>query len=110
MQLIMDRFRVNKLSLNITKTVAMRFWPEGKKDILLISIADLDIPTIHVTKFLGVYLDEDLNWKYHTNQVYHKVQSNKQLLNLAKNFMDVGTLIKIYYTNIYSHLNYGLMV
>ena len=36
------------------------------------------------------------------------MQNNKQLLSLSKNFLDIDTLIKIYYTH--SHLSYGLIV
>ena len=62
------------------------------------------------TKFLGVYLDENLDWKYHTSQVYNKIHNNKQLLNLARNTLDKSPLIKLYYAHIYSHMSYGLVV
>ena len=102
MLLLMDWFMANKLTLNLNKTVAINFWS--------INIMDVKIPIVQFTKFLGVYLDENLDWKYHSNQVYNKIQSNKQLLNISKNFMDVETLIKIYYAHIHSHLSYGLIV
>ena len=71
---------------------------------------DVKIPFVQFTRFLGVYLNKNLDWKYHSNQVYNKIQSNKQLLNISKNLMDMKTLIKIYYAHIHSHLNYGLVV
>ena len=111
MTLMMDWFRANKLSLNILKTVVMKFWLTNKNNSLYVDIADVKIPIVQVTKFLlGVYLDEELNWKYHANQVYNKIQSNKQLLTLSKNVLGIHTLIKVYYAHIYSHLNYGLVV
>ena len=42
--------------------------------------------------------------------MYNKIQANKQLLNISKNFLDVQTMIKIYYAHINSHLRYGLVV
>ena len=71
---------------------------------------DVEIPVVQVSKFLGVYLDDKLKWEYHANQVYNKIQANKQLLNISKNFLDVQVMIKIYYAHIYSHLRYGLVV
>ena len=76
----------------------------------MIKIMDVEIPVVQVTKFLGVYLDDKLKWEYHTNQVYNKIQANKQFLNISKNFLDVQMMIKIYYAHIYSHLRYGLVV
>ena len=110
MLLLMDWFIVNKLMLNLNKTVVMNFWPGNKKGINSINIMDVNIPFVQITRFLGVYLDENMDWKYHSNQVYNKIQSNKQLLNISKNLMDLKTLIKIYYAHIHSHLNYGLIV
>ena len=110
MNLLMDWFRVNKLSLNISKMVVMKFWPTKHDSSQFLDTADVWIPMVHVTKFLGVYLDEELNWKYHANQVYNKLQNNEQLLNLVKNVLNVNTLIKIYYAHIYCHLSYGLIV
>ena len=109
MLLLMDWFMVNKLTLNLNKTVAMNFWPGNKKGTNSINIMDVNIPFVQITRFLGVYLDENMDWKYHSNQVYNKIQSNKQLLNISKNLMDLKTLIKIYYAHIHSHLNYGLI-
>ena len=110
MLLLMDWFMANKLTLNLNKTVAMNFWPGNKKGANSINIMDVNIPFVQSTRFLGVYLDENLDWKYHSNQVYKKIQSNKQLLNISKNLMDLKTLIKIYYAHIHSHLNYRLIV
>ena len=110
LKLLMDWFRGNKLSLNITKTVTINFWPTNNDNSQDLIVENIRIPRVHITKFLGVYLDEDLNWKFHANQVHIKLQNNKQLLNLAKNVLDVNILIKIYYAHVYSHLSYGLMV
>ena len=110
MLLLMDWFTLNKLMLNLNKTVVINFWPGNKRGVNSINIMDVKIPFMQFTRFLGVYLDENLDWKYHSNQVYNKIQSNKQLLNISKNLVDMKTLIKIYYAHIHSHLNYGLIV
>ena len=110
LNLMMDWFRANKLSLNIAKTVAIHFSSTDNNTSLHLAINDVQIPRVDITKFLEVYLNKELNWKYYANQVYNKLQSNKQLLSMSKNILDVTTLVKIYYAHIYSHLSYGLVV
>ena len=88
----------------------MEFWPRKETHNTSIEINDEKIPLVQVMKFLGVYLDNKLKWEYHTNQVYNKVQTNKQMLQHSRNFLDTKTLIKMYYAHIYSHMRYGLVV
>ena len=110
MSLLMDWFVANKLTLNLAKTLAMEFWPVKDNNASMIKFMDVEIPLVHVTKFLGVYLDDKLKWEYHANQVYNKIQANKQLLNISKKFLNIPTMVKIYYAHIHSHLRYGLVV
>ena len=110
MTLLMDWFVANKLTLNWAKTLAMEFWPVKDNNASTIKFMDVEIPIVQVTKFLGVYLDDKLKWEYHANQVYNKIQANKQLLNISKNFLDIQTMVKIYYAHIHSHLRYRLVV
>ena len=42
----------------------MNFWQDGKD--IKSDLKNTPIPTVTTTKFLGVYLDNQLNWKYHT--------------------------------------------
>ena len=60
------------------------------------------------TKFLGIYLDKDLNWEHHMSQLYNKINSSRHLLGFPKIILDERNLIKIYYAHIYSHLQYGI--
>ena len=110
MSLLMDWFVANKLTLNLAKTLAMEFWPVKENNASMIKFMDVEIPLVQVTKFLGVYLDDKLKWDYHANQVYNKIQANKQLLNIFKNFLNIPMMVKIYYAHIHSHLRYGLVV
>ena len=59
MGLLMDWFQANKLSLNLSKTVVMQFWPHRKKKINVV-IGDYVIPSVESTRFLGVILDNKL--------------------------------------------------
>ena len=64
---------VNKLTLNLSKTNYMIF-RNGHPDIEInLFINNQQITRIHVTKCLGVYIDESLNWKYQINKVRLKL-------------------------------------
>ena len=89
----------------MTKMVAIYFWPSRTNHAEDMVFDGVKIPLVRYTKFLGVYLDEYLDWKYHTSQVYNKVQNNKQLLSLAGNSLDTMSLIKLYYAHVYVRLH-----
>ena len=108
MALLSDWYRANKLSLNVHKTVLLKFWPEGKS--FDINIEGVPLINDHHVKFLGVWLDDCLTWKEHSNAVLNRVKANQKLLTNAKNMLDEKSLMTIYNAHIYSHLNYCLVV
>ena len=107
LKLLDEWFKANQLLLNLSKTVLMTFWQNGK-DIKL-DLENTPIPTVTTTTFLGVYLDNQLNWKYHTTTLRNKIHSNKYLLGTSQNLLSKQSLRSIYYAHIYSHLNYSLV-
>ena len=61
-------FKSNKLSLNVDKTKWLLFHPLSKRQLLPQTLPNLLIENIHikrehVTKFLGVFIDDNLSWK-----------------------------------------------
>ena len=78
-------FKVNKLSINLRKTKFMIFTNRKYLRKPKIEINSCDIEQVSNLKFLGVVLDDKLNWKCHMAHV-----SNK----LAKS---IGILYKIRY-------------
>ena len=67
MSLLDDWFRANQLSLNLSKTVSMLFWPNGKE--LNIDMDGYIIPQVTHTQFLGILLDEELLWLAYINRI-----------------------------------------
>ena len=61
--------KVNKLSLNVNKSKYMLF-NAGNKIIypFEIKIDDISIERVYVFNFLGLIMDEHLNWKSHVEQ------------------------------------------
>ena len=75
--------RCNKLSVNIKKTYYVTFSPSQRKLNHSFSLSFGGQPLIQskVTKFLGVYLDEHLTWKYHINFVCKQIAKSIGILS-----------------------------
>ena len=109
MILLVDWFKANKLSLNLNKTVGMKFWHSENEQFDL-NIDGLSIPLVKSTKFLGVTIDNCLTWKKHATNVWNKINITKNLLTVSKNFLPINILSNVYYAHINSHIIYGIKV
>ena len=109
--LLADWFKANKLTLNLSKTVFMYF-PHNKKcpEVNSIHCNGMKIPKISTTKFLGVWIDDSLNWKHHTNKLIIKLPKNIWLLKQSSNFLDKPTLKILYYAQIFNNISYCIGV
>ena len=106
MEMLLDWFRANQLSINLEKTVMMQFW--SKYDKIKIRVMDNPIPYIRSTKFLGVFIDDTLSWKNHIEYLHNKLTMNKHMLSISKHKLDKDSLRKVYFSHIHSHLVYGI--
>ncbi len=109
-------FRANKLSLNVSKTKFMVFRLSSMQPVnnnFRIFINGEEVERISNEsetksfKFVGVHLDEFLNWNEHTKMVKNKVSSSLYALNQIKNVLPSKTLKTIYSSMILPHLNYS---
>jgi len=66
-------FKSNKLTLNLDKTSyrPMVFSPRRIFSIKLL-LNDVEIEKGHACKYLGIYLDDQLNWKHHIDHICKK--------------------------------------
>ena len=60
------------------------------------------------TKFLGLWIDQELNWKEHTSKLLLKLKSKANLLMAGKNFLSTHALRILYFAQIHSNLAYGI--
>ena len=104
-----DWFKANKLTLNVDKSVHMVF---GKKNNTKteIKLGDIELPRVTAVKFLGIWMDEHLNWNEHLSKLKLRVKRNLNLLQIGTNMLDPQTKKILYYAQIYSHLSYGLII
>ena len=79
--------------------------PYGCKDFK-ICIDGVKIGQVDHTKFLGVYIDEKLNWHKHIAHVCRKLASSIGIINRAKSILPLQLLRNLYFSMIYPYLTY----
>ena len=108
-----DWFRANKLSLNVKKTNYILF---GRKRCpydpsnLNLYIDGLIIERVTHSKFLGVIIDEKLNWTHHTSYISIKIARGLGIINKLKYVMPRNILLTLYNTLIYPYLTYCCII
>ena len=99
--------RCNKLSVNIKKTNYVTFSPSQRKlNHSFFSFGGQPLIQSNVTKFLGVYLDEHLTWKYHINFVCKQIAKSIGILSRTRFYLSCKTKLTLYYTLIYPYITY----
>jgi len=110
---VVDWFRINKLSLNIGKTNFILFRshrkPSPQLNINLLIDGNV-IPQVTQTKFLGVVIDQHLNWSEHIKIVSMKIAKNIGVLNRLAFYVPKKVLLNLYYSLIYPYLSYCSIV
>ena len=99
--------QANKLTLNTTKTHYMVF-DRGKKQsvINLLTLNNKSIGYVKFTKFLGVIIDEQLNWLNHILYVKNKISKGFSIIHRARKFFTKKTLSNLYNAFILPYLLY----
>ena len=61
---------------------------------------------VHQAKYLGVIIDDRLNWKPHVAMVRSKMAKGCWAISRLRKFVSSNVLIKVYYGLVYSHIIY----
>ena len=61
-------------------------------------------------KYLGMLIDDGLNWERHIKQLSLQLSKSSALISRLRNFVDTETLKLLYYSLIYSLVQYGIML
>ena len=104
---------LNRLHINMSKCCFIDFKPEKSEEANvghMIKINGTKIKQVTETKFLGVIIDENLNWNAHINKLSKKLSCSSGILNSIKDNIPVELYKDIYYTLFESHLTYGITV
>ena len=88
----------------------MLFSPNHKSYKYELLINSEPVKNVEYTKFLGVWIDNSLNWQNHLTKLYTKLKQGIGMLRQANKFLDLSTKKILYYVQFYSHLNYCISV
>ena len=109
---IQEWLSINKLSLNVKKTKFMIFhYRQRNIDNLIL---DLQISSekkerVAEFNFLGITVDENLNWNAHIQKVYNKISRTLGVMCRLKTFLPLHVLRILYNSLILPHLQYGIL-
>ena len=113
LQILSNWFKVNKLSLNSDKTKVILFQSQSRalpdNTSQSIYLEGQKIEQVSVQKFLGVYIDQLLNWRHHISLKNNIISRNVGILSRLKNTVPPNILKTLYHSIILPHLSYGVV-
>ena len=107
---VSDWLAANKLSLNVKKSIFLYFhYGKCKKHNINLTLNDTLVEEKQVTKYLGVMIDNKLNWKFHIEHVRAKLARGNGIISKVRYYVNEQCLRNLYYSFIHSHINYNLL-
>ena len=100
----------NGLALNLKKTNYMIFSRSNVDLPKPLSISNIPIERKTEARFLGVIIDETLNWTRHVKTVISKMSRYVGIMYKLKKFLPLKVRLQIYHSFIQSHLNFCSLV
>ena len=73
-------------------------------------ICNHTIIKVENTKFLGIFIDEKLNWGSHLDYLCSKLAKSVGLLKVAFLYMSRSVLMTMFHAFIMSHVRYGIVI
>ena len=102
-------FKANKLSLNLKKTKYIIFCANNKsypKHELNVKLDNQIIDQVNSTTFLGVHINQHLDWKPHINHIALKMSKSIGVINKTKSFISVNARRSLYCTLVLPYIQY----
>ena len=108
---LMTWFNENKLLLNTSKTVFIHFTPRLSIYNIssLIKVNGKSLEQVPNTRFLGIYIDNALNWEVHIDHLCKKLSSTCFALYRLSRLTSISVVLSYYYAQFYSRVKYGIV-
>ena len=102
----------NRLSLNVDKTKFIVFSQRDNQfsDNISVYIKGASIERVRYFKFLGIYIDDQLKFRTHINNVCSKLSKSLGVLYRMSAFVPANIVLTLYNSLFYPHLIYGIEV
>lgn len=108
---ILKWIKVNKLKLNINKSKLIIFQNRSVvTNFHPVIFGDQPMERVAYTNFLGVIVDEYLNWKMHIQSVCLKLSKICGIIYRIRHQLTKEAMVCIYYSLCYPHITYCLSV
>lgn len=104
-------FSDNRMILNGTKTDTILFKNSraGLETPKTITIGDNILRLSESTRFLGLYIDDTLNWRSHVSEIRKKLESACYGISVLSRYLDLNVLKSVYFANFESRIRYGII-
>ena len=101
-------FRINKLSLNLSKTKFMVFMGKLRSNVetIELKVDHIVIERVTETNFLGVVIDDKLSWQSHIRQIERKIAKNIGIIFRVRDLLESNKLYILYCSLILPYLFY----
>ena len=103
---VIDWLTANKLLINLTKTHSMLFTFNRGNYSLEFAIGDTLLEKKSETRFLGIEIDNKLNWKGHIAYICNKISKTIAILRFVRSSFPKRILKTLYMSLIHSYINY----
>ena len=101
----------NRLSINVDKTEALLFSNRARpNDSLSIRMNTQEVSFSSSCRFLGVYLDDNLNFANHISHIVNKLSRSTGILYKIRDFLPTQAKLSYYYAFMYPYLSYNIVV
>ena len=101
-------FWSNKLTLNVDKTCFLLIHRRREEINLQLKLNGVSLVQKDNIKYLGVTIDQKLNWKSHINNCTAKLSKCLWAISRLRRYTNTSTLRLVYYALGYSYIQYGI--
>ena len=108
---ISDWLSANRLSLNVAKSKLLYFTNKNRNSLrdIQIKINGETLKEVADAKYLGVYMDNKLNWDVHINHIKLRLSKGISMLAKIRHYVPESVRRSLYFTFINSHTGYNLL-
>lgn len=101
----------NNLNINISKTKFMQYRSHNSYELpLQITYNQNTIDKVNTFKFLGLIIDQNLNWKGHIDHICNKLNRYVYALKRLRQTISTEAALAAYHGYVASVLSYGLII
>ena len=110
----LDKWMIaNKLTLNLSKSNLILIQPKSRghrtNSSLILSPFVSNLPSVSMSKYLGLIFDNSLSFEPHINNLARKLSKAVGILSKVKVYLNTSALCSLYYALFHCHIQYGII-